>query len=1018
MPHLPSGPAGPPPAETAPLDFVGVGLVALGTVMTLARPFGPDNDWKADATRIWEPELGTFVSLAADVLRRWGRRVALMTTMGEDADGERLRGLLAERHIELLYARVSPCTGRQIVLTPAGTEIRYIVDRHVERSPLGEEARAALGLVAERLAIRGCRWLAFDKYETDLVEALVSSPAWRGAEARPGLLFETGSRPLALTEAHSAEQGATPELGRVGDTDVFTTTWEWLEALVRVEPAAAAALGHDALGRPDDVHEAGGPLERLLRAVVFKPGAERPVLALITAGSRGCLVVTRQSDGGGLVIRRQAVFTEPRAGHVPDPQPGGRGRRLPRRAPRAAARSGDRSGGAARVRGARGGGLGGPGAAGVVPVARAPARGRELLGRVPDGDVGARGAAPGPAHIAPSPAAAIDAGRRERITFRTESAGLYRPTHDGERSEREALTEFGKFILQRKIAEGGMAEVFLAKQAGLEGFEKPVVVKRILPHLCHEDGFVQMFLNEARVAARLSHPSIVQIFDLGKVGEQYYIAMEYIHGEDLRALAKQADKTRRPPAFAIVARIMADMLGALHYAHTRTGTDGRPLGLVHRDVSPQNVLVTYEGGIKLVDFGIAKATESQAGQQTQAGLLKGKYSYMSPEQCRGRKIDARSDIFSVGILLWELLGWRRLFRRDNDMATLLAVAEEPIPRLRSVRPDVPPELDEICARALERDLDRRFPSAQAMQAALEACIRRYAWEADSISLQRYVRELFQDKLRAQDEAMRAAGLGSLEDLMVKTDRGAELAWADPNPSTGQTGHALPLRDVTGRQAQVSDVRPPGRTAPPGTVPPGTVPPGTVPPGALLPGTMPPGAVAPLPPAQPLSSAVLEHTASTMRHAVGQKVPVVAAPPVQVVVPSAPGNSPPSEERSTLRRVTVIAATGMVLASLILVGMFWGDFGATAVPEGPVQPAVPAMSLVRIELDQKAQIIVDDVPHAPAQRAEIPVSPRHVHKIRFKVEGGKERKVIVPQLEPGAVFEVREQLGAPAGATEK
>lgn len=315
MPHLPSGPAGPPPAETAPLDFVGVGLVALGTVMTLARPFGPDNDWKADAARFWEPELGTFVSLAADVLRRWGRRVALMTTMGEDAEGERLRALLAERRIELLFARVSPCTGRQIVLTPAGTEIRYIVDRHVERPPLGEEGRAALAVVAERLALRGCRWLAFDKYETDLVEALVSSPAWRQAEARPGLLFETGSRPLAetgsrplsLTEAQA--EGVTPELARVGDTDVFTTTWEWLEALVRVEPAAAAALGRDALGRPDDVHEPGGPLVRLLRALIFKPEAERPVLALITAGSRGCLVVTRRPDGDGLVVERQAVFT-------------------------------------------------------------------------------------------------------------------------------------------------------------------------------------------------------------------------------------------------------------------------------------------------------------------------------------------------------------------------------------------------------------------------------------------------------------------------------------------------------------------------------------------------------------------------------------------------------------------------------------------------------------------------------------------------------------------------------------
>jgi hypothetical protein len=181
----------------------------------------------------------------------------------------------------------------------------------------------------------------------------------------------------------------------------------------------------------------------------------------------------------------------------------------------------------------------------------------------------------------------------------------------------------------------------------------------------------------------------------------------------------------------------------------------------------------------------------------------------------------------------------------------------------------------------------------------------------------------------------------------------------------------------------------------------------------------------VPPAQPLSAAVMEHTASTMRHAVGQKVPVAATPPAGVPAGAGgPGateahGATPSEERSALRRVMVIAATGMVLAGMVLVGMFWGDFGGTAAPEGAAaKPAVPAMSLVRIELDQKAQIIVDDVPHEPAQRAEIPVSPGHVHKIRLKVEGGRERKVIVPQLDPGAVFDVREQLGAGGGATSK
>src|SRR5262249_31220867 len=151
--------------------------------------------------------------------------------------------------------------------------------------------------------------------------------------------------------------------------------------------------------------------------------------------------------------------------------------------------------------------------------------------------------------------------------------------------------------------------------------------KRILPHLSSEQQFVDMFLNEARVAARLSHPAIVQIFDFGRIEGQYFIAMEFIHGEDLRNLAKVAERKQRRPSLALCARVFSDMLGGLHYAHTRAGPDGRRLGLVHRDISPQNVLVTYEGGVKLVDFGIAKATEAQQDQQTQAGLLKGKYAY-------------------------------------------------------------------------------------------------------------------------------------------------------------------------------------------------------------------------------------------------------------------------------------------------------------------------------------------------------------------------------------------------------
>ncbi|MCU1280613.1 MAG: serine/threonine protein kinase, partial [bacterium] len=337
-------------------------------------------------------------------------------------------------------------------------------------------------------------------------------------------------------------------------------------------------------------------------------------------------------------------------------------------------------------------------------------------------------------------------------------------------------SQFGKYVLQRKLAEGGMAEVFLAKQSGMEGFEKLVVVKRILPQLCSDDSFVKMFLNEARVAARLNHPNVVQIFDLGKLGDQYFIAMEYVHGEDLRAVIREATDADARPPLGLVCRIIADTLASLHYAHTRVGADGKPLGLVHRDVSPQNVIVTYEGSVKLVDFGIAKATRAVNAAQTQAGLLKGKYAYMSPEQARGQPVDARSDVFCVGILLWELATWQRLFKRPTEMSTLMAVAEEPVRAPRTVDPSIPPELDRLIMKALAHKPDDRFASAQELRAGLETLIRTSGWEADTLALSTYMRELFAKKLRAQAADVAAAGLASLEDFLLTVEEKTSISW--------------------------------------------------------------------------------------------------------------------------------------------------------------------------------------------------------------------------------------------------
>jgi serine/threonine protein kinase len=361
---------------------------------------------------------------------------------------------------------------------------------------------------------------------------------------------------------------------------------------------------------------------------------------------------------------------------------------------------------------------------------------------------------------------------------------------------------FGRYLLQRKLAEGGMAELFLARQGGMEGFEKLVVVKRILPSLSTEASFVKMFLNEARVAARLNHPNVVQIFDLGRIDNQYFIAMEFIHGEDIRSIVGQSAKTKKRPPPAFICRVLADTLAGLHYAHERKGPDGQLLGLVHRDVSPHNIIVTFEGGVKLVDFGIAKATRTNMAEQTAAGLFKGKFAYMAPEQTRGGQIDRRSDIFAVGILLWELITWTRLFKRDTEMATLVAVAEDPIPKLSTFEPSVPPELERIVEKALARPLDDRYATAEEMRSDLEALIRTQLWEADSLATARFLKDLFADKLKALDEDLRARGSASLEDFLLKIEETTQIRWMNERKTTEQTpSTGLPEQE---RAAQPSE----------------------------------------------------------------------------------------------------------------------------------------------------------------------------------------------------------------------
>jgi serine/threonine protein kinase len=307
--------------------------------------------------------------------------------------------------------------------------------------------------------------------------------------------------------------------------------------------------------------------------------------------------------------------------------------------------------------------------------------------------------------------------------------------------------QFGKYTLLRRLATGGMAEIFLARQGGVGGFEKDVVVKRLLPeHAAHPD-FVSMFLDEARIAAHLTHPNIAQIFDLGQEGDDYYIAMEYVRGADLRRVCSQgiAEGNYLPLHLAI--RVVTEVCDALAYAHSRTDKDGQPMGIVHRDISPTNVLVTFDGGVKLVDFGIAKAANKVS--VTKVGQIKGKYGYMSPEQCRGDALDARSDIFAVGINLYEITLGRRLFRGDSDVETIRAIESGAVPAPRSISPDYPATLEQIVLRALAPRPEDRFVHARDMQRALEDFLAECGLRATSGMLAEYMRQLFREQLERE-----------------------------------------------------------------------------------------------------------------------------------------------------------------------------------------------------------------------------------------------------------------------------
>ncbi len=282
-----------------------------------------------------------------------------------------------------------------------------------------------------------------------------------------------------------------------------------------------------------------------------------------------------------------------------------------------------------------------------------------------------------------------------------------------------AIAQFGRFDILGRLAIGGMAEIFLAREQGPGRGTRCVVLKRILPHVSKDPRFVEMFLHEAELAMNLTHPNLCAIYEFGERDGEYFIAMEWVQGVSITEMHKALfDRGDAGIPHQLVARIAAEVADALEFAHHANDSQGRPMKLVHRDVTPDNVMVSFDGKVKLLDFGVAKA-ETQR-QKTEAGMLKGKFAYMSPEQYQAQTLDGRADVFSLGACMYEAITGMALFHRASEYETMGAiVGDDPAPRVRAIKPNVPKALDMIVAKALAKSRDQRFSSAGALQQALE-----------------------------------------------------------------------------------------------------------------------------------------------------------------------------------------------------------------------------------------------------------------------------------------------------------
>ena len=406
----------------------------------------------------------------------------------------------------------------------------------------------------------------------------------------------------------------------------------------------------------------------------------------------------------------------------------------------------------------------------------------------PKPPAGAHAPARAPRRRGPAPAAPR---RREEPAAAVASSG---PDH------------FGQYEILERIASGGMAELYKAKRTGVEGFQKIVAIKKILPHLADDEEFVTMFADEAKLAAQLNHPNIIHIYDLGKIqAGGYFIAMEYVDGRDLRAIQQGGGEMGVPLPVPLAVYVASKVAAALDYAHRRRDAEGHELNIVHRDVSPQNILISYEGDIKLCDFGIAKAASKAS--KTQSGALKGKIQYMSPEQAWGKPIDRRSDLFSLGVVLHELLTGERLFRGDTDINILEKVRVAEVAPPSRANPEVPQNLDAVVLKALAREPDDRYANASDLLRDLDSVLYSYTPAPGSADVAIYLH-----RLQAEEGAVADAKAREVAQAAHEAEPAARKRKSKGAPVSRKTGATPQPPEPAAPAPPAPPPPPPGRAA--------------------------------------------------------------------------------------------------------------------------------------------------------------------------------------------------------------